>query len=772
MPPLKASLPTATLTHLQVQGQALVPAAFMFEMALAAARTLLDQPGASLSAAPLLSGVSIPAPLLLAAPGPRAAMVACTVTTADGSLKVQSSGGVHVVASLASSMHAAAQLEAAPAAQRRLAPLLLASSRTAPTAGPMAVSQLAAHGAGSSTAGEHWAHPASLDASLHAGAVLRAGSSTLSIPAGLGALSVPAKLGSGAAWASVVITAASDKGTATSDVQAVASADSGAAGLRLCSLLSRPLRTAGGASGKAAAPRLVYQVQWRAAEPAGVAAEPVAPAGSFGKLAWLASKPGMAGASAVQLQPASSSPASVISSSIAWLQSAAAQASQRRSVGLHAAAAAVEGSADISGGFGRSAGSLAAIGVAGMLRTAAREQALGSGSLYSLLTSRYSTAAPAAHAAPTTGADTYGATAEGGALLQPRLLETAEAEGHAQQLRQAGASPAASGRVLVSGGLGDLGLLVGAWLAAQPGLHTVLLGRTAHKPLPAALLSSSGLVTAAAADVGCREDVAALGSSSSGAPLHSIMHAGGVLADAVLSGQTAASVRAVFAPKVTGGQLLLQLAAAAPLQQAALFSSTAALIGPAGQANYAAGNSMLGALSAVQQHSGHGATSIMWGAWSVGMAGRDEALLARIKSSGTGLITPAAGLQALAGLVVAWQQVALPPAVAASPFDWPRLQQAARGATVPMFEEFTGSSGKADIASGARHAAAGLVAALRAETAVATLSTAQAAAQIRELVTAALGAGVRCCCCFGALLWWSWHLGMCLLLQLVIQSHT
>ena len=196
------------------------------------------------------------------------------------------------------------------------------------------------------------------------------------------------------------------------------------------------------------------------------------------------------------------------------------------------------------------------------------------------------------------------------------------------------------------------------------------------------------------ADVGCSEDVAALrgATDSPCQPLSGIMHAGGVLADALLPGQTAAGVRAVLAPKVHGAQQLLQLASSAPMQHTALFSSTAALIGPAGQANYAAANAMLGALAETQQNGGLSSVSILWGAWSVGMVGKDAALAARITSSGMGLITPAAGLQALAA-AVGQQHSSLPAALVVNPFSWQRLQQAARGTVPAMFEDFSSGSG-------------------------------------------------------------------------------
>lgn len=65
-------------------------------------------------------------------------------------------------------------------------------------------------------------------------------------------------------------------------------------------------------------------------------------------------------------------------------------------------------------------------------------------------------------------------------------------------------------------------------------------------------------------------------------------------------------------------------AGAAPLSAVSIFSSTSALLGPAGQANYAAANAALGAWADQQHAAGVAATSIMWGAWATGMAAMDK----------------------------------------------------------------------------------------------------------------------------------------------------
>ena len=84
--------------------------------------------------------------------------------------------------------------------------------------------------------------------------------------------------------------------------------------------------------------------------------------------------------------------------------------------------------------------------------------------------------------------------------------------------------------------------------------------------------------------------------------MQGILLAGGVLRDATLAKQTAGSVRAVFAPKVSGARAAVAAAHGAPLEAMKLFSSVAASLGSGGQANYAAANAVLDATAMQLQH--------------------------------------------------------------------------------------------------------------------------------------------------------------------------
>lgn len=81
------------------------------------------------------------------------------------------------------------------------------------------------------------------------------------------------------------------------------------------------------------------------------------------------------------------------------------------------------------------------------------------------------------------------------------------------------------------------------------------------------------------------------------APVNSVLHAGGALADSLIPNQTAAGARTAFAAKAFGGKTLAALMAAAPFASLQLFSSISGTLGNAGQANYTAANGVLDSLA-------------------------------------------------------------------------------------------------------------------------------------------------------------------------------
>jgi myxalamid-type polyketide synthase MxaE and MxaD len=184
---------------------------------------------------------------------------------------------------------------------------------------------------------------------------------------------------------------------------------------------------------------------------------------------------------------------------------------------------------------------------------------------------------------------------------------------------------------LITGGCGGLGLEVAKWLASRGARHLVLTGRSA--PGAAAQTMIDGLraagpnVTVILGDIASEADVqglvARLGTTP---PLRGVIHAAGVLSDGVLTELTWQRFETVLAPKVRGAWLLDRLTRQHRLDFFVLFSSASAVLGAAGQANYAAANTFLDALAARRRVEGLPALSINWGPWrEVGMAARPGA---------------------------------------------------------------------------------------------------------------------------------------------------
>jgi acyl carrier protein len=202
------------------------------------------------------------------------------------------------------------------------------------------------------------------------------------------------------------------------------------------------------------------------------------------------------------------------------------------------------------------------------------------------------------------------------------------------------------------------------------------------------------------------EDAAAAAAAiASRQRLAAVMHAGGVLADALLQNMSPSLIRRALAPKVAGlGNLQLPMLLQ-PAARSLLFSSVAALLGSPGQANYSAANAALDAAALCNQQFGLPTTSVQWGAWSqAGMAAQDRSTLLRVQRMGMAVVTPAAGLAALRRLQLA--QPAAPAVVAGVPFVPERLLEqqqraASKGITATIYSDLVSGAAARPVASAA-----------------------------------------------------------------------
>ena len=251
-----------------------------------------------------------------------------------------------------------------------------------------------------------------------------------------------------------------------------------------------------------------------------------------------------------------------------------------------------------------------------------------------------------------------------GRWYRPRLqpLEHGEAQPVFGRIR-------ANATYLITGGLGGLGLETAKWLV-QKGAHRLLL--TGYRALPPRahwnrILKTEGrtaYVLGVITDLeaqGVSVHVRALDLSDERAiceqldrfaaeawpPIQGVIHAAGLLADHPMVKLDSDSFSKVIAPKANGAWTLHRYFENTDLDFFVLYSSAAALLGSAGQANYASANSFLDTLAAYRRSRKQASLSINWGPWSsVGAATRKDRLLG-LQKRGVLALDPTHGLQSL-----------------------------------------------------------------------------------------------------------------------------
>ncbi|KIG18009.1 Malonyl CoA-acyl carrier protein transacylase [Enhygromyxa salina] len=249
------------------------------------------------------------------------------------------------------------------------------------------------------------------------------------------------------------------------------------------------------------------------------------------------------------------------------------------------------------------------------------------------------------------------------------------------------------GCYLITGGLGGLGLHVARELVNCGARRLVLMGRSAlpQRHTWASVDPSSrvgGQIAAiqgferegvsvhlAAVDVGDPDQVKAFLDQhrrEGWPPIRGVVHLAGVLQDQILLRLDADMLAAVFRAKVVGAWVLHRALASYDLDLFVLFSSVAAVLGSAGQGNYAAANSYLDALARHRRARGLGGHSINWGPWAdVGVARDDRRLAGR----GIQSLAPDQALASMRSLLASaralgWTQITV------MDVDWSRFARA------------------------------------------------------------------------------------------------
>jgi amino acid adenylation domain-containing protein len=214
----------------------------------------------------------------------------------------------------------------------------------------------------------------------------------------------------------------------------------------------------------------------------------------------------------------------------------------------------------------------------------------------------------------------------------------APAEGAAPRLRERGV-------VLITGGMGGIGIELAEHLARESRARLVLVGRSAFPererwpdwlalhdegdPIRRrierllAIEELGGEVLALSADVAdqaaMRRVVAAAGERFGA--VNAVIHAAGVPGGGLLQGKGREGAERILAPKVRGALVLAELFAGAELDYFVLTSSITVLLPEVGQTDYVAANAFLDSFAALRARSGEAAVAINWDAWrETGMA--------------------------------------------------------------------------------------------------------------------------------------------------------
>jgi acyl transferase domain-containing protein/NADPH:quinone reductase-like Zn-dependent oxidoreductase/acyl carrier protein/NADP-dependent 3-hydroxy acid dehydrogenase YdfG len=250
---------------------------------------------------------------------------------------------------------------------------------------------------------------------------------------------------------------------------------------------------------------------------------------------------------------------------------------------------------------------------------------------------------------------------------------------------------AAEGTVLITGGTGVLGTLFARHLVTRHGARNLLLisrkGRAAEGAgaIESELTELGASVRIASCDAADRDALQALlAGIPVENPLTAVIHAAGVLDDAVFEAQTPRHLEAVLRPKIDAAWNLHELTASADLSAFVLISSAAGVLGSPGQANYAAANAFLDALAQHRRQQGLPGVSMAWGWWAqaTGMTGHlDERDRARMSRSGFIPMSAADGLALFDAAL--WQPRSF---VVPAQFDLAAIRShSAGGGLPPMF---------------------------------------------------------------------------------------
>lgn len=245
---------------------------------------------------------------------------------------------------------------------------------------------------------------------------------------------------------------------------------------------------------------------------------------------------------------------------------------------------------------------------------------------------------------------------------------------------------------VITGGLGGIALRVARWMVENGARRLILIGRTPLPPRsqwlqsdPSTLLGQRIAAIRELEFLGASIHPVALDVADEGQfrafleqyvlegwpPIKGVMHTAAVIEDRLIAQLDETAFQAVLRPKVMGSWLLHKFLD--DLDFFVLFSSLGAVLGQAGQGNYAAANAFLDTLAHYRRSHGQPAISINWGGWSdVGLANTEGAqrTIQYLEQQGMKSFTADQGVAALEYLMRHQSDGVGAPQAAVMPMNW------------------------------------------------------------------------------------------------------
>ncbi len=190
----------------------------------------------------------------------------------------------------------------------------------------------------------------------------------------------------------------------------------------------------------------------------------------------------------------------------------------------------------------------------------------------------------------------------------------------------------APGTVLITGGLGGIGLALAHWCARRGVSRLVLTSRSPEPPERSAAAAQERWIAVRqlraqgvdlrieavdVTDTAATTDLVERLSADAEFPLRGVVHAAGVSEPQFVVDVEDDAYQRVWAPKVLGAWALHEATRGLDLDVFVLFSSIAASWGSQHLASYAAGNAFLDALADTRSTLGLPVTTVAWGPWEL-----------------------------------------------------------------------------------------------------------------------------------------------------------